>query len=75
MLLALRPGFRLKARSPSIEPPGAGDDTSLGKQSSSCRASGSVPDATAPPHRTRPRPGRNPACFVFSETLKPSGSR
>ena len=32
--LALRPGFRLKARSPSIEPPGAGDDTSLGKQSS-----------------------------------------
>jgi hypothetical protein len=37
--LALRPGFRLKARSPSIEPPGAGDDTSLGKQSSSCRAS------------------------------------
>jgi hypothetical protein len=37
--LALRPGFRLKARSPSIEPPGPGDDTSLGKQSSSCRAS------------------------------------
>ena len=37
--LALRPGFRLKARTPSIEPPGAGDDTSLGKQSSSCRAS------------------------------------
>ena len=37
--LALRPGFRLKARSPSIEPPGAGDDTGLGKQSSRCRAS------------------------------------
>jgi hypothetical protein len=32
--LALRPGFRLKARRPSIEPPGPGDDTSLGKQSS-----------------------------------------
>jgi len=37
--LALRPGFRLKARSPSIEPPGPGDDTSSGEQSSSCRAS------------------------------------
>ena len=50
--LALRPGFRLKARVPSIEPPGAGDDTSLGKQSSSCRASCSVPDATSFPHCT-----------------------
>lgn len=41
--LALRPGFRPKARSPSIEPPGAGDDTSRGKQSpvagSACRLS------------------------------------
>src|SRR5712691_2165823 len=37
--LALRPEFRLKARSPSIEPPGTGDDKSRGKQSSSCRAS------------------------------------
>jgi len=37
--LALRPGFRLKARSPSNEPSGAGDDKSRGKQSSSCSAS------------------------------------
>ena len=37
--LALRPEFRLKARSPSIGPPGTGDDKSRGKQSSSCRAS------------------------------------
>jgi hypothetical protein len=31
-----------EARRPSIEPPGPGDDTSLGKQSSSCRASTSA---------------------------------
>jgi hypothetical protein len=37
--LALRPEFRLKARRPSIEPLGPGDDKSRGKQSSSCRAS------------------------------------
>jgi hypothetical protein len=32
--LALRPGRRLKARSPSIGPSGSGDDRSLGEQSS-----------------------------------------
>jgi hypothetical protein len=51
--LALRPEFRLKARSPSNEPSGARDDMSRGKQSSSCRASRAawpVPSA------------RNPSC-------------
>ena len=52
--LALRPGFRLKARSPSIAPPGAGDDRSLGKQSS---VAGPVarPDSTALSSPPRPR--------------------
>ena len=37
--LALRPGFRPKARRPSLgRPPGSRDETSLGEQSSSCRA-------------------------------------
>jgi hypothetical protein len=47
--LALRPEFRLKARSPSIEPPGTGDDKSRGKQSSSCRASRRPQNGPSPP--------------------------
>ena len=54
--LALRPGFRLKARSPSIAPPGAGDDTSLGKQSSGCRASCPVREPTVSPVFARSLP-------------------
>ena len=67
--LALRPEFRLKARSPSIEPPGTGDDKSRGKQSSSCRASRRPQNGPSPPTE-RPLLG----FYGIDRQLRPSGA-